>query len=86
MCFNIYYQSTNTPNDGIEYEVNEINDSYTFFLVRSESKTNEPTYFRIRVESPDKNFSIKKFNDNFIKEKWNSFKFQGMFVSSNKDF
>ncbi|KAK8876324.1 hypothetical protein M9Y10_006522 [Tritrichomonas musculus] len=78
----IMRNTTNTIVNGIEYEVKDFSEPYTFFLVRTDP-VKGPCYYRILVESPDTKFTIKKFDDNFIK--WNSVSHQGMFTSPAND-
>lgn len=76
--------TTNSTVNGIEYTITDFSEPFTFFLNRIDIE-DEPCYYRILIESPDKNFSIKKFNDDFLREKWNSASYQGMFTSPKED-
>ncbi|KAK8841476.1 hypothetical protein M9Y10_027095 [Tritrichomonas musculus] len=79
----IMRSNTNCFVNGIEYKVEDFNEPYTFFFTRTNAK-DEPCYFRILIQSEDADFSVKKFNDNFIKEKWNCMS-ETVFFSTNEN-
>ena len=82
----IEYCTTNSTINGMIYKTDDINQTYTLLLSRTKSRSNEPTYYRLSIESSDTNFTIEKFNENFIQEKWNCVSYQGMFSSLEKDY
>lgn len=76
--------ASNSDVNGIEYIVEDYREPFTFFFNRTD-KREEPCYFRILIQSPDSNFTVKKFDDNFITEKWNCKSASGFFNSSEMD-
>ena len=76
--------STNSSVNGIEYKVNDFSEPFTFFLTRSEAMDN-PCYYRILIQSPDTDFVVKKFDDDFLKEKWNCVTQTGIFNDPDRD-
>ena len=65
----ILRSNTNSYVNGIEYTVEDFSEPFTFFLTRSEARK-EPCYFRILIQSPDQNYVVTKFNDDYYNEKW----------------
>lgn len=76
--------TTDSLVGGLEYMVEDFSEPFTFFLTRTKKQA-EPCYYRILIESPDTNFIVKNFDDNFFNEKWNFASDQGIFVSPEKD-
>ncbi|OHT08670.1 hypothetical protein TRFO_22760 [Tritrichomonas foetus] len=58
-------ESTNSSVNGLQYFIEDFEHPWTVFLDRSEG-ADQPSYFRIVVESAD-NFTITKFNDDYSK-------------------
>lgn len=79
----VKYVAGNSYFNGIEYNVEDISEPYTILISRNENN-DEPLYYRILVESPDQNYVIEKFDDNFMK--LNSVSAQSMFPTPDKEF
>lgn len=68
--------TSNSSVNGIEYVIDDFSEPYTFFLNRNEAN-DEPSLFRILIQSPDVGYIVKKFDDNY--KKWNGVTETGFF-------
>lgn len=78
------HSTSNTFVNGIEYEVNDFSEPFTFFLTRHESRES-PCYYRILIESPDKEFTVNKFDDDFLNKNLYCVSETGIFNSIDYD-